>query len=181
MIKTRSLQLIPCELRHVEAIIRNKKELESILGASVPDGWPQFADSMPYAYEQLKADPSLLGWWTYLFIHPGNKALVGSGGFKGKADESGMVEIGYEVAPQYRNRGLATEAAQALVDYAFSYPHIKSVEAHTLAEANPSTRVLERVGMKYVGMVHDPEEGEIWRWRLTRDDYERSSNSRTAR
>ena len=181
MIQTRSLQLIPCELIHVEAIIRNKKELESILGASVPDGWPQYAESMPYAYEHLKADPSLLGWWTYLFIHPENKALVGSGGFKGKADESGMVEIGYEVAPEYRNRGLATEAAQGLIDYAFSYPHIKSVEAHTLAKANPSTRVLERIGMKYVGKVYDAEDGEIWHWRLTREDYERSSTSRAVR
>jgi RimJ/RimL family protein N-acetyltransferase len=136
---------------------------------------------MPYAYEHLKTDPSLLGWWTYLFIHPVDKALVGSGGFKGKADESGMVEIGYEVAPEYRNRGLATEAAQGLVDYAFSHPHIKSIEAHTLAEANPSTRVLERVGMKYVGKVHDPEEGEIWRWRLTRKDYQKSLSRRSVR
>jgi RimJ/RimL family protein N-acetyltransferase len=178
MIQTRNLQLIPCELMHLEAAIRNKKELESILGVSIPDGWPQFAESMPYAYEHLKADPSLLGWWTYLFIHAGEKALVGSGGFKGKADASGVVEIGYEIAPEYRNRGLAKEAAQGLVDYAFSYPHIKSVEAHTLAEANPSTRVLERVGMKYIGEVHDPEDGDLWHWRLTREDYDKQSPQR---
>lgn len=172
MIQTKHLQLIPCELSHLEAVIRDKQELGTLLGVSIPDGWPTFPESMPYSYKALKADPSLLGWWTYLFIDAGGKALVGSGGFKGKVDKAGMVEIGYDIAPQYRNRGLATEAAQGLIRYAFSHEQIKTVEAHTLAEANPSTRVLAKVGMKYVRAKHDPEDGDIWQWRLTREDYE---------
>jgi [ribosomal protein S5]-alanine N-acetyltransferase len=173
MIRTTNLQLIPCELTHLEAFTRNKKELEPMLGVTVPDSWPQFAEAMSHAYERLQADPSLLGWWTYLFIHAGDKALVGSGGFTGKADASGMVEIGYEIALEYRNRGLATEAAQGLARYAFSHKHINTVEAHTLAQTNPSTKVLEKMGMKYVATLHDPEDGELWHWRLTREDYER--------
>ena len=174
MIRTRNLQLIPCELTHLEAAIRDRKELETILGVSVPDSWPVFAEAIPYSYERLKDDPSLLGWWTYLFIHAGDKALIGLGGFKGKADDAGMVEIGYEIVPEYRHRGLATEAAQGLVRFAFSQKYIKTVEAHTLAETNPSTRVLEKVGMKYVGAKHDPDDGEVWHWRLAREDYERA-------
>ncbi|MGB7924169.1 MAG: GNAT family N-acetyltransferase [Pyrinomonadaceae bacterium] len=169
-----NLQLIPCELIHFEAFLRDKKELASALGVSVPDSWPVFAEAMPYAYERLKADPLLLGWWTYLFIDVDDKTLVGSGGFTGKPDASGMVEIGYEIALEYRKRGLATEAARGLVRHAFSHKHIKTVEARTLAETNPSTKVLEKIGMKYVETVHDPEDGELWRWRLTREDYERA-------
>ena len=39
-------------------------------------------------------------------------SLIGLGGFKGAPDH-GQVEIGYEIAPGYRLRGLATEAADA--------------------------------------------------------------------
>jgi len=171
MIETKNLKLIPCELAHFEAIVNDPKQLEGLLDVSVADEWISFPEAMPYGYEYLKTNPDALGWWTYLFIHAKDKMLIGSGGYKGKADESGMVEIGYGIAPEYRNRGLATEAAQGLVDYAFSQPKIEVIDAHTLAEVNPSTKVLERIGMKNIETLHDPDEGEVWHWRLSREDY----------
>jgi hypothetical protein len=57
---------------------------------------------MPYGYEYLKTNPDALGWWTYLFVHTKDKMLIGSGGYKGKADDAGVVEIGYGIAPAYR-------------------------------------------------------------------------------
>lgn len=172
MIETLNLKLVPCELSHFEALLRDKRELEPILQVTIPEGWPHFPDAMPRGYRYLKRDPSLLGWWTYLFIHPQERALVGSGGFKGRADEAGMVEIGYEIAPEYRRRGFATEAARGLVNHAFSYTHVRMVEAHTLPERNASAKALEKVGMKYAGAVSDPDLGEIWHWRVTREEYE---------
>lgn len=172
MIETANLRLIPCELSHFEAILRDKRELEPILGIKIPDGWPHFPEAMPMGYKYLKRDPSLLGWWTYLFIHPKERALVGSGGFKGKADVAGMVEIGYEIAPEYRRRGFATEAARALVDYAFSHTHVRAVDAHTLPERNASVRALEKTGMRYMGALPDPDLGEIWHWRVSREEHE---------
>lgn len=173
MITIGNLKLIPCELRHFEAILRDRKELEILLGVSVPKSWPVFSESMPHAYEWTKADLSLIGWGTYLFIHAVDKVLIGEGGFKGKPDESGMMEIGYAIIPEYRGRGLATEAARALTAHAFSQPQVTKVDAHTLAEPNASTKVLEKLGMKFMEAIHDPEDGEIWHWRLTREDYER--------
>lgn len=84
-----------------------------------------------------------------------------------------MVEIGYSIAPSYRNRGLATEAANGLVDHAFSFTQIKMVDAHTLMEVNPSMRILEKIGMKNIGTGIDPDEGEVWHWRIVREDYEK--------
>lgn len=169
MIVTENLKLIPCELKHFEVILHDPQQLGRMLGVSVADGWMSFPEAMPRGYEYLKANPDALGWWMYLFIHVEDKRLIGLGGFKGKVDQAGMVEIGYEIAPNYRNRGLATEAAQGLVDYAFSQPEIKIVDAHTLAQANPSTSVLKKIGMKNIGTIRDPEDGEIWHWRLVRD------------
>jgi RimJ/RimL family protein N-acetyltransferase len=172
MIETQTLTLIPCELTHFEALLSDQQRLAQMLGVSVADGWLAFPEAIPRGYEYLEAHPDALGWWTYLIKHRADKALIGLGGFKGKASESGMVEIGYSIAPAYRQRGLATEAARGLIDYAFSHPQVKTVDAHTLAVVNPSTRVLEKVGMKKAGAVSDPEFGEVWHWRLSREDYQ---------
>jgi [ribosomal protein S5]-alanine N-acetyltransferase len=172
MIQTENLELVPCELTHFEALLRDRKELASLLNATVPESWPVFPESMTQAYKWMKSDPSLRGWGTYLFVHAIERVLIGEGGFKGQADERGMVEIGYAIIPEYRRRGLATEAAQGMTRYAFSHPHVKVVDAHTLPERNPSTKVLEKLGMRYVGTASDPDEGEVWHWRLTRADYE---------
>lgn len=176
MIKTANLKLIPCELQHFEAILKGHKQLEQMLGVTVFDNWFDFPgvagiEAIRFSYEYLEAHPDALGWWTYLFIHTKDNALIGLGGYKGKADESGMVEIGYAIIPAYRGKGLAIEAAQGLVVHAFSHAHIKRVDAHTLAEHNASTRVLEKVGMKNVGTIHDPDDGEIWHWSLSKENY----------
>ncbi len=172
MIETANLKLLPCELSHFEAFLRGGAELESLLKVRIAQGWPHFPEAMPAGYSMLKKEPSLLGWWTYLFIHEGERALIGSGGFKGKADAQGVVEIGYEIAPSYRERGFATEAAEGLAAYAFSHVDVRAVDAHTLPEKNASVRVLEKMGMKFQGAVTDPDFGEIWHWRITREEYE---------
>lgn len=77
--------------------------------------------TMRFPYEHLKANPDALGWWTYLFTHARDRVLVGEGGYKGKADDSGMVEIGYAIVPAYRGHGLATEVARGFIDHAFSH------------------------------------------------------------
>jgi RimJ/RimL family protein N-acetyltransferase len=177
MIETRNLRLIPCELRHFEAILGDEKELASMLQVTLADDWlgsEAAREAIPFFYEYLKSHPSAHGWWMYLLVHTADRTLIGGGGFKGVADERGMVEIGYSIASGYRLRGLATEAARALVEYAFSHPHVESVDAHTLPERSGSVRVLEKLGMKYAGTVNDPNDGEVWHWTLSREDYERS-------
>jgi [ribosomal protein S5]-alanine N-acetyltransferase len=175
MIETLRLQLVPCELSHFEAILHDEQKLASTLQVTVAEDWlgfPAAREAMQPSYEYLKAHPLALGWWTYLFIHKADRALIGLGGFKGPADEEGMVEIGYAIAPAYRRRGLAAEASHGMIKYAFFHPEIKKVQAHTLAERNASTRVLEKVGMKRTGTVQDPDDGEVWQWSLNRGDYQ---------
>lgn len=174
MIETSRLELIPCELSHFEAILNDEQRLASLLQVKLAEDWlgfPAAQEAMQPSYEYLKAHPSALGWWTYLFIHKADRTLIGLGGFKGPVDEEGMVEIGYAIAPAYRRRGLAVEASHGMIEYAFSHPTIKKVQAHTLAERNASTRVLERVGMRHIGTAQDPDDGEVWRWSLNREDY----------
>lgn len=90
--------------------------------------------------------------------------LVGTAGFKAPPDGDGMVEIAYRIEPGHESRGYATEAAKALIDFAFASSEVKRVRAHTLPEPNASTRVLTKCGLAFIGPVNDPEDGLIWRW-----------------
>lgn len=111
------------------------------------------------------ADP-----WTrgFAIVDRGSGVTVGSCGFKGLPDEGGFVEIAYGVDPEMQGRGYATEAARALVDYAFGNESVRLVRAHTLPENSASARVLAKCGFVCVGEVVDPEDGRVWRWELGR-------------
>jgi RimJ/RimL family protein N-acetyltransferase len=90
--------------------------------------------------------------------------IVGSCGFKGPPTPDGIVEIAYSVEPDHRGNGYATEAAQALVSYAFSQYDVSVVWAHTLPESNASTQVLTKCEFRQIGEVMDPDDGLVWRW-----------------
>jgi hypothetical protein len=42
------------------------------------------------------------------------------------------------------------------------------VDAHTLAQWNASTKILQKCGLTKIAEKHDPEDGDIWHWRLMR-------------
>jgi [ribosomal protein S5]-alanine N-acetyltransferase len=92
------------------------------------------------------------------------RRLVGPGGYVGPPVDA-TVEIGYEIAPAFRGRGLATAAAQALIDKAGE--QVATVLAHTAAAENASTGVLRRLGFRLIREVPDDELGITWRWELT--------------
>ena len=45
---------------------------------------------------------------------------------------------------------------------------VRVVRAHTLPQANASTRVLGKCGFTFTGPVEDPEDGLVWRWERPR-------------
>jgi RimJ/RimL family protein N-acetyltransferase len=167
MIRTERLRLIPCD----EASARRAgADAATHLGVVIPSGWPEFPDAYPHALEKLVEGGDLRPWWTYVFIDDRRGALVGSGGFAGPPTPDGIVDLGYETAPAFRGRGYAAEAAGGLLSFAFSRSEIAAVDAHTLAQRNPSVRVLERNGFKHLGVV-EPRDGTLWHWRLKRAEW----------
>jgi RimJ/RimL family protein N-acetyltransferase len=100
----------------------------------------------------------------FALLHPKSGSVIGFGGFKGPPGKQGVVELAYGVVPGYQGKGLATEAASALVSYAFRSGRVRVIRAHTVPEPNPSTRVLAKCGFRLIGEVKDPDEGLAWRW-----------------
>ena len=57
------------------------------------------------------------------------------------------VEIGWRLATRFWGHGYVTEAALALVDYAFGKKDIKALVSFAVAENSRSTAVMARIGM----------------------------------
>lgn len=166
-IETKQLTLIPCDAEILKSAIAGDAVLAEKLKVGVQENWTEFGVfALQYSLDRLSESEDERGWWTYFPIHKQDGKLIGSGGYKGKPSADGMVELGYEIAPNYRNRGLATEMTMGLVEHAFNDERVKSVVAHTLGHENPSTHVLQKCGFEKIGEIDDPDDGLIWKWEL---------------
>jgi RimJ/RimL family protein N-acetyltransferase len=162
------LTLLVADLSILDAAIAGPDALSRAMGGlEVADGWEVFPEALPAARAALAADPAGARWGTRLFVLEADRTLVGWGGFKGPPAD-GAVELGYAVAPGFRQRGIATGAVRDMLRDAFSDPDVEAVLAHTLAEPGPSTRVLERTGFAHDGELTDAQDGRLWRWRHER-------------
>jgi RimJ/RimL family protein N-acetyltransferase len=105
-------------------------------------------------------------WGGYLAIDDTTNELIGSCAFKAPPSPNGVTEIAYFTYPGFEGRGYATLMARRLLELATTSPTVRRIIAHTLPERNASTRVLEKVGMHFVGEVMDPDDGRVWRWEV---------------
>ncbi len=168
-IETKNLKLIPCDTEILKSAIQGNEFLAEKLNVTVQENWTAFGvGALQYALDRLFERADENNWWTYFPIHRKDNKLIGSGGYKGKPTTDGTVELGYEIAPTYRNRGLATEMTKGLIENAFKNKSVKSIIAHTLGEENPSTSVLQKCGFQKVQEINDPDDGLIWKWALER-------------
>ncbi len=165
--------MIPSGIEQLEDSLTNKARLAAQLNVIIPASYPVEVDAVPWFCQLLKEDPSLVGWLHFMVMRVADRTLIGDGGFKGKPDQTGVIEIGYSIVPEYRGRGYATQVAQGLIEYAFAHPEISAVAAHASVKNIGSMKVLERAGMKVVGEMDDAEEGRMWRWQLNRNAYYR--------
>ena len=88
------------------------------------------------------------GYGIFSVILKENGELVGALGLHHvEADGSPEVELGYDFGSAYWNRGLATEAAIAVRDYAFGRLGLKRLISLIRTHNKASMRVAEKIGM----------------------------------
>jgi RimJ/RimL family protein N-acetyltransferase len=103
-------------------------------------------------------------WFGYLVVEGETRQLVGTCSLKGPPVE-GVVEIAYFTFPGFEGRGIGTEMARFLLERAGTLPDVTAVLAHTAAESNASTRILEKIGMRFAG-VEEEDGVPVWRWEV---------------
>lgn len=102
--------------------------------------------------------------WICYYAKQGDN-LVGSAGFKGQP-VNGTVEIAYGTFEKYRKQGIGVKICKALVDLSLRIDPFIKITARTLPERNFSTRILEKNNFEFIGIVNDPEDGDVWEWKF---------------
>ncbi len=85
-------------------------------------------------------------------FEPDGRSLLGSIGFV-RSPDPGVVELGYWVAPAARGRGVATDAARLVCDWAFEHPEVHRIEWTAYAGNLASRRVARRCGFHFEGVL----------------------------
>jgi len=76
-----------------------------------------------------------------------NGNFIGSCLLRPFNDQPGVLELGYSMEKSYWGKGIGTEMAKAMVNYAFTYENVKEVVGVTTLENTASQRVLEKAGL----------------------------------
>ena len=152
------LTFVPVTTAMRTAFGRSREDLACALGMALPEGWPEFPEAFGSNVPQVDVP-----WTGYLFLV--DDRIVGNGGFVGSPDGEGAVEIGYEIAPGYRNRGYATAAVRRMINLAFRGGATRVI-AHSLAVPNASNAVMVKAGMRHVATCPDPDVGTTWRYMI---------------
>jgi len=164
--------LVPATVPLLDALNEDRTRFGELIGSPVPDGWPEFPEAVGFTLEHLRNAPEADHPWTMqFFVDAATARLVGSGGFAAPPADR-VVEIGYEVSPEFRGQGFGSAAARALVERAVTSGEVDRVLAHTLPGPNPSTGVLVSLGFEHVADQEDPEVGTVWEWSWARSPVE---------
>jgi len=167
-LETLRLTLLPCSPEHLLLLIDRPEGFEQAVGLRAADGLRGFFLSDEVSPDWVAALRSSHGPdpWRHGFfvVHRESRSVIGTAGVKGPPDRTGVVEIAYGIVPSFEGQGYATEAAAALVGFAFAGDDVRLVCAHTLPASNASTRVLLKCGFRHTGTVLDPDDGPVWRW-----------------
>ncbi len=160
MIQTERLDLMPLSPIQLSLYIEDPHQLEVELHIPVSrlvvTEIVKRAIGMKLA-KMAQSDSEKLAWYTYWLVVvrsiPYGAGLIG---FKGVPDANGEVEIGYGIDPAYQGKGYTTEAARAMIQWAFSSHDCQAVTAlHTLRSNPASQHVLLNCGMHIYGEDSD--------------------------
>ena len=83
------------------------------------------------------------------------RRMVGFVGFHGPPDPEGRAEVGYEILPEYRRRGIALEATRGLLEWARG-KGVRTFVASVRPDNAASQGLVERLGFQRAGSRWNP-------------------------
>lgn len=90
-------------------------------------------------------------------VLPNSNQVIGNAGIRKPHVKSYHAELGYELDARQWNNGYATEAAGAMLKFAFEQLRLHRVSARVIANNQNSVRVLEKLGMRQEGRLREDE------------------------
>ena len=100
-------------------------------------------------------------WGLYL---KENGKLIGTCGFLFIDGRNMIGEIGYVLGKKYWNKGIMTEAVREVIEFGFEQLNLNRIQARCIVENIASERVMQKVGMKFEGVLREVVfvKGRFW-------------------
>lgn len=158
-IETRRLRLRTMGPEFLRAsLARDRQRAETLLGASLPDDWPDEPGLLEMRLGQLEASPAWEPWLTRAIELRSDRQVIGVTGFHGPPGGDwlsefapGGLEFGYTVYPLWRRQGFAFEASQALMSWAMRTVDVTAFALSIKPNNEASTGLARRLGFSKVG------------------------------
>lgn len=101
---------------------------------------------------------------------------IGNCGVRSRGYENGTAEFGLELAPSCWGRGIATEAARAILDFAFRGLGLRRIVGISVTQNDRVARLVEKLGFRSAGTRPGPDwmSARGWsetEWLLTAEDW----------
>jgi RimJ/RimL family protein N-acetyltransferase len=161
------LELIALSPDFLSASLRDDLESAArLISLTIPPDWLETKWLMELRLAKIRANPALEPWLLRAIGLRETRTMVGFIGFHTlpgpeylNSYAPGAVEFGYTIFPAYRKQGYASEAAQALMEWASREHEVKRFVVSISPVNEPSLRLARKFGFRKVGSFTDPEDG----------------------
>lgn len=149
ILTTQRLRLEPMADAHFDGLFEMNRLPEVMRYIT---GKPDSADDLVAMIERVKARWAAHGfsWWS-MFDSASGKLVGACGVMYLENNPANPHELGWRLHPDYWGQGLASEAAARIARFAFEELDAPLVTAVCHPENAASSRVMERLGMRYRG------------------------------
>jgi RimJ/RimL family protein N-acetyltransferase len=156
-------------------------DLDSIQTAK-EDAWPDLQRWMAWAFDNERSRQAMENSIrrTMDYQSQAGIALAGFHRINGDfvvrtaldlTDEPDVYETGYWVAPKYAGQGMATEAANAAIRYAFGHLGAKAISIGYFDGNEASRRIVEKLGFQKLGVARQAATRCLDGTKLDRHEY----------
>jgi RimJ/RimL family protein N-acetyltransferase len=167
IIHSSRLELITMSPAFLDSSFRGDLETASrLINLTIPSDWLEAKWLMEMRLIKMRENPALEPWLLRAVGLRETKTMIGFIGFHTlpgaeylNSYAPGSVEFGYTIFPDYRRKGYASEAAQALMDWATREHGITRFVVSISPTNEPSLRLAQKFDFRKVGSFTDPEDG----------------------
>lgn len=159
------IELRPMTPAFIEAVLDERRdEAAALLDVELPDEFPSGHDRgfLGLRLRQMREDERFLTWCPSAVVLDGR--MIGHAGYHGppginSKQNPEAVEYGYQIFPDWRGRGYATQAATMLMDIAKELAGIRHFVLSVSPDNDPSLAIIRKLGFVKTGEQMDEEDG----------------------
>lgn len=166
-IEAKRLDLISISPEVYQAFLeKDRDKAQELLGLVIPESWHPDEYLLKLRLAQLARDPGIQQWFMRAITLRGERYMMGYIGFHTRPGEAyldsifpGGVEFGYQIFPEFRRKGYALEASQAMIAWAISVHEVTRFVLTVKPDNLPSLNLVNKLGFQQIGSHIDEIDG----------------------